>query len=386
MATAPNDNGNFVSEWFGQRIYPEVRLDLEQITGTNASRCPFLSDITRERRNCVKNDNSHGVCTISSISNGPRQDWLVCPFRVISSDIVRKGCRLIFGLDRDVLPIPVSILDRAGELDSFKACVQAEGTGYVFFQSKLGGEISIVGTALSPELSFDVTLVEIRPTPDGSFAVTRYGILEIQTMDYHGTYKSAVTNLRDALRLHRTDFAVALRANLNWASERVEGPNIANVFKRTFYQMMLKFKLSGEGPAAAGTMLALPKAVWDSWQPFLGAPELEDEAAGTKRFVLVSGGTDEPPLNAYICVFDIDASAPQSISPIRIEFMVRVSPERLAHHAFNVVPDNILHAIQTQDSVLSRIKSRLSEWWPDFQANPPARRGRKAPRAPAADT
>jgi hypothetical protein len=285
-----------------------------------------------------------------------------------------------------VLPIPVSILDRAGELDSFKACVQAEGTGYVFFQSKLGGEISIVGTALSPELSFDVTLVEIRPTPDGSFAVTRYGILEIQTMDYHGTYKSAVTNLRDALRLHRTDFAVALRANLNWASERVEGPNIANVFKRTFYQMMLKFKLSGEGPAAAGTMLALPKAVWDSWQPFLGAPELEDEAAGTKRFVLVSGGTDEPPLNAYICVFDIDASAPQSISPIRIEFMVRVSPERLAHHAFNVVPDNILHAIQTQDSVLSRIKSRLSEWWPDFQANPPARRGRKAPRAPAADT
>lgn len=299
--------------------------------------------------------------------------------RVISSDIVRNGCRLIFGLDREVLPIPVSILDRAGELDAFKTCVQTEGAGYAFFQSKLGGEISIVGTALSPELSFDITLVEIRPTPDGSFAVTRYGILEIQTMDYHGTYRSAVTNLRDALRLHRTDFAASLRANLNWASDRIEGPNIANVFKRTFYQMMLKFKLSGESPAAAGTILALPKAVWDSWQPFLGAPELEDEAAGIKRFVLVSGA-DEPPLNAYICVFDLDASAPQAISPTRIEFMVRVSPERLAHHAFNEVPNNVLHAIQTQDSVLSRIKSRLSEWWPAFQATPSAKRGRRAPR------
>jgi hypothetical protein len=31
--------------------------------------------------------------------------------------------------------------------------------------------------------------------------------------------------------------------NQRWLSEGVEGPNIANVFKRTFYQMMFTFQL-----------------------------------------------------------------------------------------------------------------------------------------------
>ena len=253
--------GNYVSEWFGQRIYPQVRLDVAEVTGKNEAKCPFLSDVLRDSTKCIKNENSLGVCTISSISNGSRQDWLVCPYRVIDSDIVRKGCRLIFGLDRDVLPLPVSILLREGQLEAFKTTVLANGTGYLFFQDKLGGEISIVGTARSPEMSFDVTLVEVKPTSTGGFTVSRYGILEIQTMDFHGTYKSAVNNLRDALRLHRKDFTTSLQAHLDWVGERVEGPNIANVFKRTFYQIMLKFKLSGESPAASGTILALPTSV-----------------------------------------------------------------------------------------------------------------------------
>ncbi len=61
-------------------------------------------------------------------------------------------------------------------------------------------------------------------------------------MDFHGSYKKAVTNLRDALRLHKKGFADALRKDQAWAAEDIEGPNIANVFKRTFYQMMLKFE------------------------------------------------------------------------------------------------------------------------------------------------
>ncbi len=325
----------------------------------------------------MKRQNSAGVCSISSNSNGSRQDWLVCPYRVINSDIVRDGCRRIFALDHDVVPVPVTLLKKPGELDRFKAQVLANGTGYLFFQDKLGGEISVIGTSRSPELAFDVTLVEVRPKAEGGFEVSRFGILEIQTMDFHGTYKHAVSNLRDGLRLHPENFVKILRENGNWLSDHVEGPNIANVFKRTFYQVMLKFKLSGEGSVAAGTILALPKSVWDSWQPFLGAPELELESPRVMRFKAPKSAAAEAPLNAFICVFDLDASDTAPISPLRIEHFVRVSPARLAHYAFSEVPENILQAIQSSGSLLARIKARLGVHWPEMDPSQKPARGRK---------
>ena len=85
-------------------------------------------------------------------------------------------------------------------------------------------------------------------------------------------------------------------------------------------------------------------------------------------------------------MFDLDATSTKSISPINIDFFVRVSPERLAHHAFTEVPNHILHAIQTNDSVLSRIRSRLTDWWPDFQAKPLTKRGsRRVKNLPSTD-
>ena len=377
MATARGSN--FVSEWFGQRIYPAVKLDIAGVTGNSSGMCPFLGAVLQEPTPCVKNTNSAGVCTISSSSNGHRQDWLVCPYRVISSSIVSKGCQRIFGLDNEVSPLPVSVLHDAGKLAEFIAVVTDNGSGYLFFQDKLGGEISLTGTSKSPELSFDVTLVEIKPDGLGGFFVSRFGILEIQTMDYHGSYRGAVNNLRDSLRLHQDTFPDALRTNLTrWAGEGIEGPNVANVFKRTFYQIMLKFRMSGEGSAAAGTVLALPRSVWDSWQPFLGAPDLEEESPGVMRLRIVPGAAPEPPLNAFICVFDLDAAADQSMSPVRIEHFVRVSPEKLTHHAFTVVPAHILQSIQTDESVMARIRLRLGAWWPAFQqVRPPAKRARR---------
>lgn len=369
--------GNYVSEWFGQRIYPDVRLDIGGVTGAGANKCPFLSDVLHHPANCVKNENSKGVCTISSSSNGARQDWLVCPYRVISSSIVSRGCQLIFNLPHAVEPIPVSILGDAAELDRLTDEIRANGAGYVFFQDKLGGEVSVIGTNRSPELSFDVTIVEICPTENGGFDVSRYGVLEIQTMDYHGSYKHAVSNLRDGLRLHPESFADALRSNLeHWSGENVEGPNIANVFKRTFYQMLLKFRLAGDGSAAAGTVLAIPESVWDSWQPFLGAPELEDESPGIKRLRVNPGAPHEPKLNAYICVFDLDAKKPQSISPVVIRHFIRVSPERMTHHAFTEVPTHMLQSIQGEQSVISTIRTRLGKWWPAFKTTGTGRRRR----------
>lgn len=378
VSTAPSnkDKGHFVSEWFGQRIYPEVRLDVSAITGKNAGKCPFLSSILKTCTNCVKNENSTGVCTISGNSNGPRQDWLACPYRVIDSELVERSCSIIFGLTENRKPLPVSILTHEGELEKFKLEVKDRGTGYLFFQDKLGGEISVIGTAKSPEMAFDITLVEVSFAGE-SFEVTRYGILEIQTMDFHGTYKHAVANLRDALRLHTKGFANALQANPEWAGKNVEGPNIANVFKRTFYQIMLKFKLSGQG-AAAGTVLALPRSVWNSWQPFLAAPEIENESDGIKRFK-ISASKKEKPLNSFICLFDLDGHQNTPISPVQIHHFIRVSPDQLAHHAFTEVPNSMLTALASNDSVLSRIKTRLELWWPNFDDKKPLPRT-KSPR------
>lgn len=388
METLKGSRGNYVSEWFGQRIYPNVRLDVGAVTDANAGKCPFLSDVLHRSTNCTKNENSKGVCTISSSSNGPRQDWLVCPYRVISSSIVTRACQLIFGLAEPVEPVPVSILKVDDELQRFIEQVNERGAGYVFFQDKLGGEISVIGTHRSPEMSFDVTVVEIRPDGAGGFMVSRYGILELQTMDYHGTYKHAVSNLRDGLRLHEETFADALKANLGkWAGKDVEGPNIANVFKRTFYQMLLKFRLAGEGSAAAGTVLAIPQSVWDSWQPFLGAPALEDESPGIKRLCVAPGSPPEPPLNAYICVFDLDAESKAAVSPVDIKYFIRISPERMTHHAFTEVPAHMLHSIQNGESVLATIKQRLGQWWPAFQVrgSKPRRKAAAKPASPKAE-
>lgn len=362
---APPEKGNYISEWLGQRIFPVVRLDVGKFPKGGYETCPFLSTVLRSHTKCVKNENSLGVCTINTASNGPRQDWLACPYRVIDSGIVTDACEKIFSIKPPARPTPASLLSDIAARTRFRKGVRAAGRGYLFFQDKLGGEISILGTDRSPEMAFDITIVEILHSA-GRYSLGRYGILEVQTMDFHGSYKKAVSNLRDALRLHKKGFADALRSDQAWAAEDIEGPNIANVFKRTFYQIMLKFELGGKG-AAAGTVLAIPQAVWDSWQPFLGRPEIEALADGAYRIKSSRPDHPESRPNAHICVFDLDASKTSAISPVLVKRFIQVSPDQLAHHAFNVVPSNMLTTLKGQDSILASIKARLMPWWPDLE-------------------
>lgn len=367
MSRQSVSKGNFISEWFGQRIYPVVRIDSTKFPGAHYDICPFLTPVLSAPTKCIKNDNSIGVCSINAMSNGPRQDWLACPYRVIDSKIVTQACEKIFGKKPPKAPTPVSLLRNSERLNQLKGHIQEDGFGYVFFQDKLGGEISILGTAQSPEMSFDITIVEIRYVK-GRFLLGRYGILEVQTMDFHGSYKKAVSNLRDAARLHKGKFATSLRDNPKWASDGIEGPNIANVFKRTFYQIMLKFELGGRG-AAAGTVLAIPQSVWDSWQSFLGAPTITHVSGSTYR-IGDSGTEIDPassPPNAHICVFDLDADADASISPVRVNQFISVSPDQLAHSAFQIVPENMIQALQGRDSILESARTRLVRLWPDLQ-------------------
>lgn len=72
--TTRSATGNFISEWYGHRVYPVVATTSRSLVDQKQGRCPFLSDVTLENIACVKRPASSGVCTISSSSNGPRQD------------------------------------------------------------------------------------------------------------------------------------------------------------------------------------------------------------------------------------------------------------------------------------------------------------------------
>jgi len=237
-------------------------------------------------------------------------------------------------------------------------------------QDKFGGEVSLSSTTKSPELSFDVTLVELIagvPVP----TVGRYAILEVQTMDFHGSYSHAVANLSDALRLHAAGFHEQVRNHVDWLSNKIEGPNIANVFKRTLYQMLMKFRLASQG-SCAGVAFAIPAAVWDSWQRHLSAPILAPAVDGTYRLALDPA---ESSVNAWIYVFDLDAESPITPNPIVINKIIHTNSEAVAHFAFKAAPDAILAEGGSGSLVVDVIRTRLATWWPELG---PPKRGRKA--------
>ena len=368
--------GNFVSEWFGHRIHPTVVIGSASLADQREERCPFLSVATRELRRCVKGPAARGICTISSSSNGPRQDWLVCPYRALDFSLLENAARRLFSPEENspltIHPAPTLVAEDVRA--QIAVTIREGGTVVVFFQGKLGGEISLAPTERSPEVSFDTTLVEIIDR-DGVLDVGRYGILEVQTMDFHGTYRHAVKNLTDALRLHGAEFHQALNQNQGrWISQDIEGPNIANVFKRTFYQMMLKFQI-GAHESSAGCIFALPAAVWDSWQRNLGRPELQPGPAGT--LVLQKPGaprSDHVP--AWIYVFDIDANTTTTPNPLTITAIIATDADSIAHYAVKVAPEVALSEGGAAGMLSATIRRRLATWWPALNPGATPRRRR----------
>jgi hypothetical protein len=342
-----------------------------------AQRCPFLSKATKAHTVCVKAADSRGVCTISSNSNGRRQDWLVCPFRALDENLLLDAVRRVFpGIGQDPLLIAAPLLSGSEAAERIRREVRANRAAVVYFQGKLGGEVSISPTPRSPEFAFDATLVRIGATPEG-LGIMDYAIFEIQTMDFHGTYRHAVKNLGDALRLHRNAFATQVESNQHWLADGVEGPNIANVFKRTFYQMMFKFQVGGSG-VCAGCVLAIPESVWDSWQRHLGRPTLAALPDGT--WLLQGAGRTVPdPPPAWIYVLDIEVSRQQTPNPIRILQRIRTDAASLSHYALDVAPAAALEAGGSVDRLKETLNVRLARYLPEF------RRDRtKRPRASGA--
>jgi hypothetical protein len=256
--------------------------------------------------------------------------------------------------------LAVVLLD-AGKRLRKRAEIASGQPVFIYFDKKTSGELSIPPTARSPEFSFDVTIVELT-SKDGVPHIGRFGILEIQTMDFHGSYRDAVRNLGDALRMHKTSFAETIQSNQPWLAQGVEGPNIANVFKRTFYQMMFKFQL-GHHERCAGCVLAIPQSVWDSWQRHLGAPELTVEQDGT--FSLMAPGRSRTnPCPAWIYVFDPDSSAATTPSPIVVRKMIGTDAPSISYWALEVAPAAALSNIDAEAGLLAGMARRLKDFWP----------------------
>ncbi len=359
--------GNYIAEWFGHRVFPVVAVTEASLGDQEAQRCPFLSDVTDEEHECVKREKSKGVCTISSTSNGTRQDWLVCPFRALDPSLLHDAASRLFGHDPDALNLVAApVLGDSEHADVFRHGVRTGQPSIVYFQNKLGGEISLSATDRSPELSFDATMVEIVPDENG-LLLGRYGVFEIQTMDFHGTYAGAVKNLNAALHLHQGDFGKALADHPMWLAEKVEGPNRANVFKRTFYQMMFKFQL-GAHKHSAGCVFAIPEAVWDSWQRHLGRPELVSLPDGTYS---LAAQEDEGEPTSWIYVFSLDVSDEVSPNRLQMQKVIGTSAAALSHYALDVAPQAAMEPDGAVDQLLESIRFRLGKFLPEFKESRP---------------
>lgn len=362
---AKKDTGNFVAEWFGHRVYPAVRSDAVALADQSAGRCPFLSAAEGVSKLCTKAAASKGVCTISSASNVLRQDWLVCPNRVVESALLDDVIRTLFSTGAKKTPFHAAaprLVDKRTRARISRELELGERP-IVYLRDKLGGEISLSRTASSPEMSFDITLAELGLV-SGHPDVLRYGVLEIQTMDFHGSYRQAVKDLEDALRLHGAKFPEELTKHPEWCSKGVEGPNISNVFKRTFYQLMLKFRLA-RANRSAGTVVAVPEAVWDSWQRHLASPTLRP--VGTRTHEMFAPGIDpDKEGRALIYVFSIDVGSSGTPQPIRIQKRIVTTADSLAHFALHAAPDEALRVGGPAEQIPVAIRSRLRKFWPEF--------------------
>ena len=366
-----------ISEWFGHRVFPTVAVTPLALGQQRSGLCPFLSETLAISTPCVKAENSRGVCTISAASNGARQDWLVCPYRALDDDLLAGMVRRLYGVPSTVpllirpakaLEIPA---DREEVLHAAKSC--GPQRIFLYFQDKLGGEISLSRTPASPELSFDITVVELLPADpqtllpddpgDPGVRVGKYGVIELQTTDTHGSYKAAVQALTSALDLHGDRFPQMLSENPEWAGRKIEGPNISNVFKRTFYQIAFKFQVTRRD-TSAGCVLALPQPVWDSWQPFLGAPELREQPDGTWRLL------DDHEANPvdWIYVFDIDDQPGPEGGPasIKVPLVIGTDAATLSRAAFDIAPARAVEHGQGADVVVSTIVRRLASYLPSI--------------------
>jgi hypothetical protein len=114
-------------------------------------------------KECIKAPASKGVCTVSSVYDGVRQDWLVCPWRGLSPELLDSATRRLFSLAesgaRTIIPA-ARLTDPAQQADATERLSRGEHV-FIYFDAKLAGELGLPQTAKSPKFSFDVTILVV---------------------------------------------------------------------------------------------------------------------------------------------------------------------------------------------------------------------------------
>jgi hypothetical protein len=322
-----------------------------------------------EETPCVKPTAAAGVCTISSCSNGTRQDWIACPYRGLDPGVLETVTRRAFGLAGPAALVlqPVTNLAKESCRSQVRSALAGQDARvFVYLQSRLGGEIGVPATPRSPELAFDCTVVELLPGP----TMGRYAFMEIQTMDFHGSYRQAVEALRSALNLHHDGFHRQIGLNPEWLARGIEGPNLANVFKRTFYQVVLKFRVAQQD-GCAGCTLVLPRSVWDSWGKHLGKPDLGVNPHDAWLPEPPAGGTAAPA--SRIVVFEHRHAPDVTPDELSVSASIAATPQALAYNALEVAPGCALRDGWAHAQITQGILRRIGEVWPAFLGGHPSR-------------
>jgi hypothetical protein len=388
MPRTPRPPSSFIAEWFGHVVWPpdEVDSSAEAVRNQTAERCPFLSSTTARDVPCIKKTTVDGAelrtgfCTQSSPSTGTREDWLACPARVFDEPftLIRDAVTHVFklGVGEAVSVLPITRFGDPPVRNLVRSIQQreAEGQPRIFaFASNppnLGGEIDIPETSRSPGNKVDVSIFEILGiTDDGKLRLGQFSIFEIQTADFHGSPLHAVKELR---RLgpptRNVDYHRQIAANPQALGTKLEGPNKANIFKRTIYQMILKIQMAKD-PRCAGFCVVLPEPVWQSWARHLGDPPLEEATPPgilRLRAPTPDHSSDESvvePEPAWIIVFKVDRESQLSPRPLKIVKRIATDSAALIHFAFDAAPEAAIEvgALKTFEAAFA---ARLARHWP----------------------
>ncbi|MFD3683902.1 hypothetical protein ACFWTE_03625 [Nocardiopsis sp. NPDC058631] len=367
------ETGNYIAEYYGYRVYPKVASGHSALSAQEQKHCPFLSLATGEQKTCTKREEARGVCTVSTVVDTERHDWLVCPSRALDPNFMEQAARRLFRYPEEATLhfIAAPKLSSPGIREQISQAIKSGDNVLVYFQEKLGGEIGISKTPFSPEFSFDWTLVELTSI-EPELSLGRFGILELQTMDFHGSYKHAVELLEEEIKTNASEFHKKLQgaAGKEILSKKIEGPNLSNVFKRTFYQMAYKFQLAGHDQWVGGGF-AVPYSVWNSWARHLANPRLHQNLDGT--YFLADSNSEGPPPppkgNSWIFVFTLEKSGDKeeeiTKGGIKLWRTIKTDAEILTRLALQESPKRALGGDGSISSVTKNARKRIGRFWPE---------------------
>lgn len=262
--------------------------------------------------------------------------------------------------------LPVTVLHLAEKRELISTGIRGgRARVFLFSGNKIGGEVDLPESEASPGGKIDISVIEVtavKPDSGEPDAFGQHMFYEIQTADFHGSPLHAVRKLRELLpTCAEPDYHRQLKLSPEVCGHRVEGPNKANIFKRTLYQLIVKIRLAQHNDCA-GFVMVLPVPVWESWLRHLGRPPLQPVEGDLVRLTTPAEQSSDAPSRAWIFVFDIDRASSESPKPLHVAQRVATTWAALVHYAFEVASERAM-AQGVVEKFRSALTGRVREGW-----------------------